>query len=148
METNKRVERLNEEGTKQLSNFMAANAAALKGRKRDFMKEITIQNNKYSTSLKKLDLSCTELTDSDIDSLKYMVNLTWLDLYHNKITDITPLKGLTKLTYLCLSSNNITDITSLKGLTNLTYLDLGYNDVTDDGIKALQLALPSCNIYS
>ena len=68
---------------------------------------------------------------SDISSLGRLTNLTELRLGENSISDITSLGGLTNLTWLSLERNLISDITSLSGLTNLTELYLGENSISD-----------------
>ena len=88
---------------------------------------ITIHLSEYPTSLTKLDFSRhnVPLNDEDIVPLKFMVNVTELNLSGNEISDISPLSGLTKLTVLNLERNNITDISPLSGLVNLSSLLLG-----------------------
>ena len=91
-----------------------------------------------------LDLSDKQLTEEDIEHLRYMVNLTWLDLSGNAILDIsqTPIPQLTDLKHLNLSVNRITDewhrgvyfledISALANLTNLTELNLSNNSIVD-----------------
>lgn len=81
---------------------------------------ITIQGEEYSTDLRKLDLSDRGLTDEDIQDLKYMVNLSNLQLRGNDLTDISPLAGLTQLECINLMENpNLTDLSPLAGLTNM-----------------------------
>jgi Leucine-rich repeat (LRR) protein len=92
---------------------------------------ITVKGEQYSTSLTELDLIGLNLTDADIEPLRYMTNLTFLDLWGNQISDVSSLKGLTNLTYLELGNNQISDISPLKGLTNLTGLVLGNNQISD-----------------
>lgn len=59
-----------------------------------------------------------------VDVLKYCINLTYLELLFNEITDITPLAGLTKLVDLRLGGNPVADITPLAEFTNLESLAL------------------------
>jgi hypothetical protein len=92
---------------------------------------ITIKGEQYSTSLTGLDLSRLDLTDADIEPLRYMTNLTRLELANNQISNVSPLKGLTNLTYLGLGNNQISDISPLKGLTNLMGLSLSGNQISD-----------------
>ena len=63
-------------------------------------------------------------------------NITVLDLFNNKLTDISVLKYLNNLKFLGLIGNNITDIFPLKNLINIEELNLGYNEITD--ISAIQ----------
>ena len=92
---------------------------------------ITIQGEVFSTSLTELDLRDRGLTNSDIEPLKYMVNLRGLQLGGNEITDISSLAGLTNLTELILSNNKINNISPLAGLTGLTWLLLPTNQIVD-----------------
>jgi internalin A len=103
---------------------------------------IYIGGNEFNTDLTELDLSWIGLADEDIIDLKYMTNLSHLNLFGNQISDITPLSELVNLTYLNLSmdfslahemyNNKIVDLTPLSNLINLTELDLGGNfDIND-----------------
>ena len=58
---------------------------------------ITIRGIRYSTALTELDLSSHDLTDEDIEPLRYMVNLTWLHLRGNQISGLVALSSLTSL---------------------------------------------------
>ncbi len=58
-----------------------------------------------------------------------MAALTHLDLWKNKVTDLSPLHGLTALTYLYLSRNQILDIKPLKTLTELEIVGLSDNNI-------------------
>ncbi len=62
-----------------------------------------------------------------LNPLKSLINLTWLSLSENRITDVTPLKDLTNLRYLALDENEISNVSPLKNLTNLTELHLNDN---------------------
>ncbi|MCG1021384.1 leucine-rich repeat domain-containing protein [Sutcliffiella horikoshii] len=67
-----------------------------------------------------------------LEGLQHAVNLAYLDVRYNEITDVTPLKDLTSLISLELWGNSsITDISALENLTNLTYLDLDDTAVED-----------------
>ncbi|MDR1330234.1 MAG: leucine-rich repeat domain-containing protein [Oscillospiraceae bacterium] len=114
---------------------------------------ITIKGKQYSTSLTNLHIASMDLTDADINPLRYMNKLIWLSLgdnqitdlgslagltnlielrlYHNQLSDIRPLTGLTSLTKLNLFGNQISDIKPLTGLTNLMFLSLHDNQITD-----------------
>ena len=64
--------------------------------------------------------------------LEYALNLTWLNLYGNAVSDLTPLVSLTNLTTLNLSTNGaLFDISLLAALTNLEVLDLSVTRITD-----------------
>ncbi|MCV9884481.1 leucine-rich repeat domain-containing protein [Metabacillus halosaccharovorans] len=87
-------------------------------------------------------LSASGLDIESLEGLEYAVNLQYLNVSFNRITDLSPLAGLTSLQSLSLWDNKVKDLTSLAGLTNLTDLDLDTNDVTDvsplSGLTKLQ----------
>ena len=69
--------------------------------------------------------------DLDLTLLPRCINLTYLDLSGNRISDISPLAGLSHLKTLHLLENKITDIRPLAGLVNLQILDLQRNRIVD-----------------
>ena len=83
----------------------------------------------YAINLTYLNLAGNAITD--ISALTGLTNLTMLHLGVNKIADISAVTGLANLTWLTLSHNNISDISALAELTNLTTLDLSYTNITD-----------------
>ncbi|MDR6121034.1 LmbE family N-acetylglucosaminyl deacetylase [Bacillus sp. SLBN-46] len=68
---------------------------------------------------------------SSLEGLQYAVNLQFLALDHNRITDLTPLQGLTKVTDLYLKDNQLENVRPLAGLTNMESLHLDTNRLTD-----------------
>lgn len=93
---------------------------------------ITIKDMRFETlTTTELDLGTQQLNNSDIEPLKYIVNLTNLTLNGNQISDISALAGLTSLTWLVLANNQINDISELEKLTNLTGLGLDSNQISD-----------------
>lgn len=86
---------------------------------------ITIAGQEYSTNERELRLQGMGLTDEDIEPLKYMINLTYLDLRENRITDLSALEGLTELRSLNVRQNDISDLSPLAGMTNMEELQLG-----------------------
>ena len=113
----------------------------------DLPATIIIKDKEYSTELTSLTLSNMDLTDEDIVELKYMVNLTELQIYQNNITDLSPLKGLTELKNLSLFKNKVEDLSPLAGLVGLESLYLRSNNISDisplDGmvhLRALDLS--------
>ena len=68
---------------------------------------------------------------SNLTGLEWAVNLQQLDLYGNKISDISPLRGLGRLRILNLRNNQISDISPLRGLINLTHLYIASNQISD-----------------
>lgn len=93
---------------------------------------ITIQGVEYGTDLQKLELENMGLTDGDILDLKYMINLTYLNLDGNNLTDLSPVSGLTELTELNVMNNpDLTDLSPLAGLTELRNVNFYGSPVTD-----------------
>lgn len=84
---------------------------------------------KNSLNLEYLDLSYNII--SDINSISELKNLRVLDLSNNKIFDINPLKGFKLFYYLDLSENNIKNIEPLKGIEISNELNLNDNNIFD-----------------
>jgi len=99
---------------------------------------ITIQGRQFSTELTYLNLMRWVLEDEDIKPLRYMINLTSLDLNHNPISDFSPIADLTNLTELRILDNTATDLTPLAGLTNLETLELSLRYFYDTDITPLK----------
>lgn len=71
---------------------------------------------------------------SDLNPLKELKNLTYIDIGNNPITDLNPLSNLTKLQVLHINSDgpsDYTDISFLKSLSNLVELHLNVTWVND-----------------
>ncbi|MEG3923501.1 leucine-rich repeat domain-containing protein [Microcoleus sp. T3B2] len=105
------------------------------------------------SSLTELNLYSNRITDisnqiTDISILGSLTNLTTLNLYHNQITDISALRKLTNLTTLNLGDNEISDISSLGSLTNLTTVDLNDNKITDISILGSLTNLTTLSLRS
>lgn len=66
-----------------------------------------------------------------LEDLKYLPNLTSLNVYGNRIEDLTPLQYTPHLTFLVLGDNRIQDISALSNLKALTFLNIGGNDISD-----------------
>ena len=67
----------------------------------------------------------------NISGLEHAINLDYLSLSENQITDISALSNLTNLTKLWLYGNQITNISPLSNLTELTELYLYKNQISD-----------------
>ena len=93
--------------------------------------------NKPSGPIHASDLAAlTSLTASDsgiehLSGLQYCTNLTYLDVWHNLISDVYPLANLTNLIYLDAGDDGVGDIYPLANLTSLTYLYLYSNQIGD-----------------
>ncbi len=68
---------------------------------------------------------------SDLTPIRNLSNLRVLKLYKNEISDISPLAGLINLEQLALENNWIVDIAPLSDLVNLRELTLHYNQIAD-----------------
>ena len=98
---------------------------------------ITIQGTEYSTDLMQLELNGLGLTDGDILDLKYMINLRYLNLDDNNLTDLSPVSGLTDLEQLSVYKNpDLTDLSPLAGLTGLRNVYFVSSLVTDYSFMA------------
>ncbi|WP_420572731.1 leucine-rich repeat domain-containing protein [Kordia sp.] len=101
-------------------------------------------------NLEELEL---HLSDSaEIKNLDKLTNLKSLNFgYENgvpsKITNIDGLKNLKQLEYLNLYNNNISDISVLNELPNLKEVNLGCNDITEEDAKK-QLKKPVVLYFS
>lgn len=80
----------------------------------------------------------------DINSIKNLKQLTYLDLSGNLLTDISALGNLNNLGYLDLSGNEITNISAIKSLSNLRVLYLDDNQL-EHSQKELATILKSCS---
>lgn len=88
-------------------------------------------------NLKYLDLDSNKL--SDIKSISKLINLEWLDLYDNLVSDLSPLSKLTKLNVLNISYNLIEDVQPLSNLSQLEYLNISRNEIINmEFISGLQ----------
>ncbi|CAL6056385.1 Chain_A [Hexamita inflata] len=64
-----------------------------------------------------------------VAKIRYLDNLSFLELKNSSICDIFPLQNLCKLQHLDLSQNCINDVQSLSKLVNLMYLKLHRNNI-------------------
>ena len=152
-------DQITDEGLKEFShmstltslNFQSCNKITDEG-----MKELLGQ----ITSLAFLDLShCQYITDEGLKELKYMSNLTSLNLERCEITDecLKDLEHVSALTYLNIGSGSqlrhsrITDagLKSLEHMCNLASLNMAGSKITDAGLKGLEhmSALTSLDMY-
>ncbi|WP_142415732.1 leucine-rich repeat domain-containing protein [Hathewaya massiliensis] len=107
--------------------------------------DTNIEDLRYLSNLRELDLSMTEL--KDINVLSNLTNLENLSLFSTGTTDITALKNLGNLKVLNLGQNKIKDIESLKNLFKIESLNLTGNNITNltplanmNSLKKLKLA--------
>ncbi len=81
--------------------------------------------------LKELILRGTSIHTGDIEILRHLKELEYLDLSDNRLTgELSALVHL-KLTHLSLRKNSITDVSILKKIRNLRVLNLSENQISD-----------------
>ncbi|CAL5988712.1 LPXTG_cell wall anchor domain-containing protein [Hexamita inflata] len=78
--------------------------------------------------------------------LKYLKNLTNLNLNFNKIADISPIYNLVLLTELQLCCNAVKSTSAFRKLTNLTLLNLAQTDLVDIGSISSLINLECVNL--
>ena len=93
--------------------------------------EVEIAGKKYPVSTTFLDLSNQGLRDSDIKNIKYLTNLTRVELSGNNLTDISVLQNITTLEEIDASDNLITNISFMKNLPNLKIVVMNNNLIKD-----------------
>lgn len=84
----------------------------------------------------------------DVSALAGCEKLTTLSLEDNAIEDISPLSGLRSLRALYLSGNSLGALEPLYGLDGLATLDIRGREITDEELEALQSELPGCTILT
>ena len=114
--------------------------------------EAVLEHVNGLTSLSRLELSLSYVTDAGLQHLRGLTRLRRLELAATQVTDVglKDLKELTDLETLDLSFTEVTNagLEHLKPLTKLNELWLLQSNVTKDGIEQLQTALPSCDIHA
>lgn len=88
-----------------------------------------LNNNK---SLKSLDISKNELTDTELNELSDLDNLEEIYISYNKISDISALAKFKNLRIIFADHNYINDFTALESLENLERLVISGNDVRNE----------------
>ncbi|CAL6022826.1 Chain_A [Hexamita inflata] len=89
----------------------------------------TIDGIENMKQLNTLIISAVKL--NNIAQIRYLDNLSFLQLINSSICDISPLQNMCKLQLLDLSNNSINDVQSLSKLVTLTYLKLHGNYIKD-----------------
>jgi Leucine-rich repeat (LRR) protein len=104
------------------------------------------------SSLERLYLYRTPLTDESFDAVRGLTGLQELNLAVTRIGDagLAKLRGLTRLQELNVSCTNVTDsgLAHLEGMTTLQTLDVSLTFVTDDGVADFRAALPRCYVQT
>lgn len=101
-------------------------------------------------NLEQLDLTLTDVTDAGLQHLRSLENLKYLSLWGTQIID----GGLRHLTFfpdlrgLELGNTQVTDdgLRHLSGLTNLKHLWIARTQITDDGVNSIQRQLPQLDV--
>ncbi|MEW5923352.1 MAG: leucine-rich repeat domain-containing protein [Candidatus Zixiibacteriota bacterium] len=78
-----------------------------------------------------IDLVAADQGIENLSGLEYCINIVFLHLSGNEISDLAPLQTMSTLWALTLFNNNISDLTPLAGLTNLGQLSIGNNPISD-----------------
>ncbi len=125
----KNVDIISELATLKSLNLCACRKYILKDSYAEYTYIEDIDFLKDITNLRFLDISQIEI--SDIKALKNLTNLEYLSIHFNNIEDISALENLTMLTDLNLQENFIEDITPLSNLTELTKLNISENSILD-----------------
>ncbi len=114
--------------------------------------EVVIAGQSYSLDADYIDLTGKNVTNADIENLKYLTNLTTIQLSDNsRVTDLSALGGLTKLESLWLDDTGISDISPLSGCKNLREMGIKNTKVKDisalsNCTKLSKLIAVNCNI--
>lgn len=114
--------------------------------------EVVIAGKSYTLDTDYIDLTGKGVTNADIENLKYLTNLTNIQLSSNsRVTDLSALSGLTKLEILWLDDTGISDLSPISGCKNLKKLGIKNTKVSDISVlsnftKLDQLVAVNCNI--
>ncbi len=101
-----------------------------------------LANNR--SGLTSLGMASCSITDTSVDILSSLINLTHLEIGNNAFTYGAAFNGylssLSKLSELDISSSGITDISIFSSFSNLSQLNLSSNNVTSASIATLSSA--------
>lgn len=100
----------------------------------EFIDYYTIHNKKYPQNTTQLSL--TNVTNKDIESIACLTELTYLHLTGSEITDIAELRNLSRLESLSIFSNNLSNISGIEDMTNLKHLSICSEDFDSSGIHS------------
>lgn len=149
---------------KHLNILIFSNEWAVWGGRVDSWKEKLSKNSflkNYLNSLPTLVASLSNLTKliccgdsnnnwqiSNIESVKNLKQLTYLDLSENKIEDLNSLENLEKLKILYLFKNRINNIGLINKLKNLSHLNIHSNNIKEVEISTILLSLKVLNLQN
>lgn len=77
------------------------------------------------------DVKLHECSLTNVEPLKYLLNVQELVLFGNRISDISPLVQLSRVQHLNLIKNTIVFLNGINGMVGLQKLYLGLNLITD-----------------
>lgn len=97
---------------------------------------------KWFVNLERLAFNSNPITD--LSPLAGLTSLRDLNVAFSQVADLSPLSGLTNLESLNLRNCQVADVRPLAGLTSLRYLDLTDNPLKD--VSALDALLPDLTI--
>ncbi len=107
----------------------------------------TLTGLEYAVNLCYLNVRVNEI--SDLSPLAGLIQMRTLVLNNNRIMDLSPLSGLCKLEFLDIHQSGIADLSGLEGLANLWHLNAHDNRISDisllSGLTSLQQANLSIN---
>jgi Leucine-rich repeat (LRR) protein len=81
---------------------------------------------------------------TDISALSQLKELRYVELFMNRIPDMSPLVGLPNLTDINIANTHLTDIEPLKQFTQAERLWFAMNGLTSEQNRAVVEALPNC----
>lgn len=83
------------------------------------------------TTLMPFKFGCGKLSNSNAESLKYLVDLVCVDFGHMGMTDLSFLEYTPNIEYLIVADSRVSDITPIGNLKKLKYLEIFLNHITD-----------------
>jgi len=76
-------------------------------------------------------LECKRRNVESLKGAELLINLEWIFLQENRISNLSPLSKLKKLERIYLQDNRVSDVSPLAGLMNLELLNIRDNNVRD-----------------
>jgi len=125
---------------------------------KSFLKELILDENHFRSlaivegldHLERLSFRDNYIAEKDFHILGSLKNLKALNLYHNRIDDITFLQHLTSLKELNIGYNWIKDFSQIAALANLEILNISQNheQITDLSFLENLQQLKELNLYN
>ena len=98
-------------------------------------------------NLVELEIVGATLSNEQLAALAGLTKLESLNLYENRISDLSPIARLTNLRTLDISVNRISDLSPIARLTNLRTLDISRNPIADLRLRPV-IELPNLTALS